>query len=74
MNTPSPILPATLDIPKAYDSREWEDSLYKKWEESGYFHPEKMLEDKLIASDAPVFSMVLPPPNVTGNLHVGHAS
>ena len=66
--------PETDDIPKAYAASEWEDSLYKKWEESGYFHPEKMIEDKLIASDAPVFSMVLPPPNVTGNLHVGHAS
>lgn len=66
--------PSTSDIPKAYAATDWEDTLYQNWEESGYFHPEKMIEDTLIASDAPVFSMVLPPPNVTGNLHVGHAS
>ena len=54
------------ELPKTYDPSEFEDRLYKKWEESGYFRPSG---DK----NAPSFSMVIPPPNVTGQLHMGHA-
>lgn len=62
------------EIPKAYDPAEWEDRLYALWEESGYFNPDRLIEDGIIAADAPVFSMILPPPNVTGHLHVGHST
>lgn len=54
------------ELPKTYDPSEFEDRLYKKWEGSGYFRPSG---DK----NAPSFSMVIPPPNVTGQLHMGHA-
>jgi valyl-tRNA synthetase len=56
------------DIPKTYDPKEAEQHHYARWEERGYFAPE-------INSDpnAPVFSIVIPPPNVTGSLHMGHA-
>ena len=54
------------ELPKTYDPSEFEDRLYKKWEDSGYFRPSG---DK----NAPSFSMVIPPPNVTGQLHMGHA-
>lgn len=54
------------ELPKTYDPSEFEDRLYKKWEDSGYFRPSG---DK----SAPSFSMVIPPPNVTGQLHMGHA-
>lgn len=54
------------ELPKTYDPSEFEDRLYKKWEDSGYFRPSG---DK----NAPSFSMVIPPPNVTGQLHIGHA-
>lgn len=49
---------------KAYDHKAVEENLYKKWEEAGYFKPSGKGEP---------YSIVLPPPNVTGTLHIGHA-
>src|SRR5499427_2539171 len=56
------------DIPKTYDPAEAERHHYARWESRGYFAPE-------INKDpgAPVFTIVIPPPNVTGSLHMGHA-
>lgn len=56
---------------KAYEAREVEDEIYQSWEDSGYFTPEN-LPNKEARKDA--FSIVLPPPNVTGTLHMGHAA
>ncbi|HAS80648.1 MAG: valyl-tRNA synthetase [Candidatus Nomurabacteria bacterium GW2011_GWE1_32_28] len=58
---------------KPYDPKETEDKIYKLWEESGFFNPDICIEKGIIKSDAETFSIVLPPPNVTGNLHTGHA-
>ncbi|HWF88504.1 MAG TPA: valine--tRNA ligase [Pyrinomonadaceae bacterium] len=57
-----------MEIPKQYDPKEAEQHHYERWERNGYFAPE-------INKDpgAPVFSIVIPPPNVTGSLHMGHA-
>ncbi len=49
-----------------YNPQEFEDELYKKWEENGYFKPNM---DKTKQS----FCIMMPPPNVTGKLHMGHA-
>lgn len=49
-----------------YDPHKIEDKWYKVWEESGLFFADEN-------STAPAFSMVIPPPNVTGSLHIGHA-
>ena len=57
-----------IDIPKTYDPREAEASHYARWEERGYFAPEINKDPA-----APVYSIVIPPPNVTGSLHMGHA-
>lgn len=57
-----------IDIPKTYDPQEAEQHHYARWEEGGYFAPEINKDP-----DAPVFSIVIPPPNVTGSLHMGHA-
>ncbi len=59
---------------KPYDSKAVEAAIYKKWEESGYFNPDKL---PALADGSPrnePFSIVLPPPNVTGTLHLGHAA
>jgi valyl-tRNA synthetase len=56
------------DIPKTYDPQQAEQSHYARWESEGYFAPEINKDP-----DAPVFSIVIPPPNVTGSLHMGHA-
>ena len=57
-----------MDIPKQYDPKQAEQHHYERWEKSGYFAPEINRDP-----NAPVFSIVIPPPNVTGSLHMGHA-
>ncbi len=57
-----------MEIPKQYDPKEAERHHYERWERNGYFAPEINKDPS-----APVFSIVIPPPNVTGSLHMGHA-
>jgi valyl-tRNA synthetase len=57
-----------------YDHAEVEPKIYKQWEDSGYFDPDACIEKGVTAKDAEPFSIVLPPPNVTGTLHMGHAA
>jgi valyl-tRNA synthetase len=57
-----------MEIAKAYDPKQAEQSHYERWESSGFFRPE-INQDP----DAPKYSIVIPPPNVTGSLHMGHA-
>lgn len=59
---------------KPYDPKSTEDRIYKLWEESGFFNPDVCIEKGIADKDAETFSMVLPPPNVTGTLHLGHAA
>ena len=54
------------EMPKTYDPSIVEDRLYKKWEESGYFHSAPNPDRK-------PYTIVIPPPNITGQLHMGHA-
>lgn len=60
-------------LKKPYDPKNTEERIYKLWEESCFFNPDKCVEKSITKENAPKFSMVLPPPNVTGNLHTGHA-
>jgi valyl-tRNA synthetase len=53
--------------------RNTEERIYKLWEESGFFNPDVCIEKGITDKDAPHFSIVLPPPNVTGILHLGSA-
>lgn len=62
------------EIPKAYNAKDWEDKLYSDWEKSGFFNPDECVRQGYTQPDALPFSIVLPPPNVTGTLHAGHAS
>ena len=55
-----------VNIPPRYDPKETEDKWYKIWEEKGYFSAR-------VNPDKKPFSIVIPPPNVTGMLHMGHA-
>ncbi len=59
---------------KPYNPTETEDRIYKLWEESGFFNPDICIEKGITDKEAKTFSMVLPPPNVTGTLHLGHAA
>ncbi|MBU4480233.1 valine--tRNA ligase [Patescibacteria group bacterium] len=51
-----------------YNPEKTEKEIYQIWEESGFFNPDNLPEER-----KETFSMVLPPPNVTGKLHLGHA-
>ncbi len=53
-------------LDKIYNPHDVEARLYKEWEENGYFHAE-------VDENKKAFSIVMPPPNVTGQLHLGHA-
>jgi len=61
------------ELPKAYEPQLYEDKIYKRWEDSGFFDPDVCVEKGICKKDAKHFSIVLPPPNVTGTLHIGHA-
>jgi valyl-tRNA synthetase len=54
------------DLPTVYDAKSTEEKMYKFWEDGGYFRADAH-------SNKPPFTIVIPPPNVTGVLHMGHA-
>ncbi len=62
-----------IDIPKIYNAKEHEDRIYQEWENGGFFNPEKNIAQGSTSIDAPSFTIMMPPPNVTGVLHLGHA-
>lgn len=62
-----------MNLPKAYNPRETESDIYKRWETSGYFNPDNLEQASDHFWNAEVFSMAMPPPNATGELHIGHA-
>src|SRR5438128_5088299 len=55
-----------VDLDKGYEPAKVEPRWARFWEERGFFHAEE-------ASDKPPYCIILPPPNVTGSLHIGHA-
>ena len=72
MNEQQPNIPEVFLKP--YDPTAHEDGLYALWENSGFFNPDTCIEKGIAAPDAEPFTIVLPPPNVTGTLHMGHAA
>ncbi|MEE1196281.1 MAG: valine--tRNA ligase [Lachnospiraceae bacterium] len=54
------------ELSKTYDPKDIEERLYQKWMDNGYFHAK-------VNPDKKPFTIVMPPPNVTGQLHMGHA-
>ena len=54
------------ELAKTYDPSQIEDRIYANWEEKGYFHAEVDPKKK-------PFTIMMPPPNITGQLHMGHA-
>jgi valyl-tRNA synthetase len=53
---------------KRYPFQTTEEKIYRQWEKSGLFNP-----DHLLDSNKQSYTIVLPPPNITGALHIGHA-
>lgn len=66
------------ELPKAYEPSKYEDGVYKKWEESGLFNPDNTpprppLSMGGVSGERKSYTISMPPPNVTGTLHMGHA-
>jgi len=57
-----------MKLPKAYEPKEVEEKIYNLWLKSGFFNP-----DKLPRRHKKPYTIVIPPPNITGSLHMGHA-
>ena len=57
-----------VELPKVYNPKEVEEKIYNLWLKSGYFNP-----DKLPRRHRKPYTIVIPPPNITGELHMGHA-
>ena len=62
--------PKNMELAKAYDPTQVEDRIYAFWEKNGYFKPETQI---YLEPAEPQFVITVPPPNVTGTLHMGHA-
>ncbi|HOV07160.1 MAG TPA: valine--tRNA ligase, partial [Anaerolineaceae bacterium] len=63
----------TTELPKAYDFQSTEQRLYKVWEEGGFFQPYNDPRKEGFDPSKKPFVITIPPPNVTGELHTGHA-
>ena len=70
-----------IELKKAYEPKDFEDRLYERWEKEGYFKPASDIKSPVHAqyeckckncSKTNTYSVVIPPPNVTGVLHMGH--
>ncbi|MFH1461056.1 MAG: valine--tRNA ligase [Patescibacteria group bacterium] len=57
------------ELPKTYNPQEIETKIYRAWEKSGFFNPDKLPVQKTAKN----YTIVIPPPNITGELHIGHA-
>ncbi|MEK7133280.1 MAG: class I tRNA ligase family protein [Patescibacteria group bacterium] len=60
------------NLDKPYNPKETEDKIYRTWEKSGFFNPDN-LPKKPRAKKPKTFSIIMPPPNANGSLHIGHA-
>ena len=58
------------ELEKTYNPSENEDKIYQKWEQSGFFNPDNLDLPK----DAKSYTIILPPPNITAKLHIGHSA
>ena len=58
------------ELAKVYNPADYEDEIYQLWEKSGFFNPDNLN----VAENAKTYTIILPPPNITDRLHLGHAA
>ena len=63
----------TKELPKAYDFKSTEPRIYEMWEKGGFFKPHNDPNKPDFDPTIEPFVITIPPPNVTGELHIGHA-
>ncbi len=61
------------EMEKTYNPQAIEDKWYKTWEDNGYFNAEQTIEGVDKNAEREKYCIMIPPPNVTGRLHMGHA-
>lgn len=61
-----------MSFTKSYEPGEFEPNIYALWEQTGAFQPQKILVDADETDTSNCYSIVMPPPNANGNLHIGH--
>ncbi|MXZ24466.1 MAG: class I tRNA ligase family protein, partial [Caldilineaceae bacterium SB0665_bin_21] len=61
------------NVSQAWNPSQHEEALYRAWEEAGYFRPETQVALGQADPEKDPFVIAMPPPNVTGALHLGHA-
>ena len=61
------------DLSKTYNPKDVEGEIYQRWEASGFFNPDNLEKAHDRFWNAEAFSIMMPPPNATGELHMGHA-
>ena len=62
-----------VELAKTYDPAQVEEKWYEIWEKNRYFHAKADEDVKQAGQEGRTYSIVMPPPNVTGSLHLGHA-
>ncbi len=67
-NKKTKFLTGSIELEPSYDPKKVESRIYETWEKSGFFQPENLPGKRKKA-----YTIVLPPPNITGSLHMGHA-
>jgi valyl-tRNA synthetase len=58
------------EIEKIYNPQDCEERIYQKWENSGFFNPDNLI----LPENSPNYTIILPPPNITAKLHIGHSA
>ncbi len=61
-----------MKFTKSYEPGEFEPQIYAEWEKTGVFQPRKIVAESFEAETQDCYSVVMPPPNANGNLHIGH--
>jgi len=62
-----------MPLPQNYNPKEFEEQIYQKWQDNSVGNVEKQLSVQGLKEGSPTHSILMPPPNLTGNLHAGHA-
>ncbi|HPW44592.1 MAG TPA: class I tRNA ligase family protein, partial [bacterium] len=58
------------ELAKTYEPQNYEAAIYQRWLDSGLFNPDNLP----LPAEAPNYTIILPPPNITDKLHLGHAA
>lgn len=62
-----------MALPQNYNAKDFEDKIYQQWIDAGVGNPEKQFEKQDLTDNTKTHSILMPPPNLSGNMHAGHS-